>query len=189
MGLLTSHGLTHHLLRAGAARLRRCLSSSSSYSITMAATAIKMLKWASCWLNSRLFSIVTTAGMTGESKVADFYTRAHIWRVSWRSPNSDCQITRGQSTGNRPISRHRPEIDGIPSGHRQESRQWPADRAPEKWPFGAYSGRWPYSHPPVIGRWSLTQLSEWFKVIKIRQRATNVEIWKSGKNPTATAGI
>ena len=86
MGLLASHGLTHHLR---AVRLRRCLSSSSSYSITMAATTIKMLKWARCCLNSRLLSIVTTAGMTGGSKVTDFYTCAHIWWVA----DDHCAIT------------------------------------------------------------------------------------------------
>ena len=80
MGLLASHGLTHHLLRVARARWRRRLSSSSSCSInTMAATPIKMLKWATCCSNSRLPSIVTTAEMTGGSKVTDFYTCAHIW--------------------------------------------------------------------------------------------------------------
>ena len=100
MGLLASHGLTHHLLRA--ARLRHCLSSSSSYSITMAATPIKMLKWASCWLNSRLLSIVTTAGMTGESKVTDFYTCAHIWQVSWRSLRDHPTVTARSPEGDPP---------------------------------------------------------------------------------------
>ena len=80
MGLLASHGLTHHLLRVARARWLRRLSSSSSCSIiTMAATPIKMLKWASCCSNSHLPSIVTTAEMTGGSKVTDFYTCIHIW--------------------------------------------------------------------------------------------------------------
>ena len=106
MGLLASHGLTHHLLRVARARWRRRLSSSSSCSIiAMAATPIKMLKWASCYSNSRLPSILTTAEMTGGSKVTDFYTCAQTggggggrggWRslrdhlpVAGRSPNGD----------------------------------------------------------------------------------------------------
>ena len=101
MGLLESHGLTHHLLRVASARWRRRLSSSSSCSsITMAATPIKMLKWASCCSNSRLPSIVTTAEMTGGRKVTDFYTCAHIWgegaddlTIAMRSPAGGRQIT------------------------------------------------------------------------------------------------
>ena len=87
MGLLASHCLTHHLFHA--ARLQRCLSSSSSNSITMVATPIKMLKWARCCSNSHLLSIVTTAGMTGGSKVTDFYTCAHMWWVA----DDHCAIT------------------------------------------------------------------------------------------------
>ena len=95
MGLLAGHGLTHHLLRA--ARLWRCLSSSSSYAITMAATPIKMLKWARCASNSRLLIIVTTAGMTGASKVTDFlYLRPYLagkLTITARSPAGGRQIT------------------------------------------------------------------------------------------------
>ena len=94
--------------------------------------------------------------------------------ITVRSPAGGRQITQGWSTGNWPISRHRPEIDGTPGSHQQEPWRWPPDRAPEKWPFGAYSGRWPYGRPPVIGRWSLTQLSERFKVIKIGRQPTDV---------------
>ena len=104
--------------------------SSSSYSITMAATPIRMLKWASRWLNSRLLSIATTAGMTGESKVTNFlylrpYLAGKLTITAW-SPNGDRQITRGWSTDNRPISRHQPEIDGTPGGHRWEPWWSPA---------------------------------------------------------------
>ena len=188
MGLLASHGLTHHLLRVARARWRRRLFSSSSWSIiTMAATPIKMLKWASCCWNSRLHSIVTTAEMTGGSKVTDFYTCAYIWggelTITPRSPAGGRQITQRWSTGNRTNCRHRPEIGGSPGGHRQEPWWWPQDRAREKWPFATYSCRSPYGCPPVIGKRSLTQLSQRFKVMKISRRPTDVQIWRSGKIP------
>ena len=146
MGLLARHGLTHHLLLrvARSSHWRRRLACSSSSSITMAATPHMMLKWASCHSNSRLLNIVTTAEMTGGSKVTDFYTCTHIWgrgcehlTMTMRSPAGGRQITQRWSTGNRPICRHQPEIGGSPAGHRQEPERWPPDRAREKWPFAA----------------------------------------------------
>ena len=104
MGLLESHGLTHHLLLLRVACSsrwrRRRLACSSSSTITMAATPHRMLKWASCRSNSRLLNIVTTAEMTGGSKVTDFYTCTHIWgrgcehlTMIMRSPAGGRQIT------------------------------------------------------------------------------------------------
>ena len=184
MGLLASHGLTHHLLRAARVRCRRCLASSSSCSsITMAATPTKMLKWASCCSNSRLPSIVTTAKMAGGSKVTDFYTCAHIWgegacdlTMATRSNAGGRQIIQRWSTAHRPNSRHRPEIVGSPGDHRQEPWRRPQDRTREKWPLAAYPCRSSCDCPAVIGRRSLKQLSQRFKVMKIGRSPADVQI-------------
>ena len=151
MGLLASHGLTHHLLHA--ARLRRCLSSSSSYSITMAATPIKMLKWARCASNSHLLSIVTTAGMTGASKVTDFlYLHPYLagkltitcpWPpdhltvihwfldISWRSPGPPAVIGRSPGGGRRTEPRKHGHLGLTPAGGRTVARRWSAG---DRWP-------------------------------------------------------
>ena len=169
MGLLASHGLTHHLLRVARARWRRRLSSSSSCSIiTMAATPIKMLKWASCCSNSRLPSIVTTAEMTGGSKVTDFYTCAHIWGGGWRSlrdhlpvagrsPNGDPPAIKrivdiGQRSAGAPAvigrspgggSRTEPGKNGhlwlTLAGHRVVACRWSAG---DRWPSYHSGSRW-----------------------------------------------
>ena len=82
--MVTIYGFTHHLLlllRVACSSRWRCrrLACSSSSTITMAATPHSMLKWASCRSNACLLNIVTTAEMTGGSKVTDFYTCTHIW--------------------------------------------------------------------------------------------------------------
>ena len=107
MGLLASHGPTHHLLLLRVACSsrwrRRRLACSSSSTIMMAATPHRMLKWASCRSNSCLLNIVTTAEMTGEARWPTFIPApifgggdVNIWRwlcnhlqVAARSPNGD----------------------------------------------------------------------------------------------------
>ena len=107
MGLLASHGHTHHLLLlrvSCSSRWRRCrLACSSSSTITMVATPHRMLKWESCHSNSCLLNIVTTAEMTGEARWPTFIPApifggggVNIWRwlcdhllVAARSPDGD----------------------------------------------------------------------------------------------------
>ena len=107
MGLLASHGLTHHLLllRVACSSRWRCrrLECFSSSTITMAATPHRMLKWASCHSNSCLLNTVTTAEVTGEARWPTFIPArifgrggVNIWRwlcdhlqVAARSPNGD----------------------------------------------------------------------------------------------------
>ena len=97
MGLLASHGLTHHvlLLRVACSSRwrRRRLACSSSSTITMAATPHRMLKWASCRSNSCLLNIVTTL-QKWQVKQGDrlLYLHPYLGEGVWTS-DDDCAIT------------------------------------------------------------------------------------------------
>ena len=182
MGLLESHGRTHHLLLLRVACSRRRLACSSSSAITMAATPHRMLKRASWRSNSCLLNIVTTAEMAGE-KHDDrlLYMRPYLGEggenrtMIVRSPAGGRKITRRWSDGNRPICGHRPEIARSPDGHRQIPRRWPSDNARENWPLAASFGRSPSGRPAVTVRRPLSQFSKLFKVRRIGRRSADVE--------------
>ena len=148
MGLLASHGRTHHLLLrvASSWRWRRCRPAfSSSSTITMVATPHRMLKWASCRSNSCLLNIVTTAEMTGDARWPTFIPApifggggVSIWRwlcddlpVAARSPDDD------PTAIDRFVDIDRRSPGQSPAGHRQVPRRWPPDRDRENWPFAA----------------------------------------------------
>ena len=191
MGLLASQGLTHHLLSW--AQLRCCLFSSSSYSITMAATPIRMLKWASSWLNSCLLSIVTTAGMTGENKVTDFYTCVHIWWANWRSLRDHLMVTPRWPAGGLPaIARF------IASGWRSTGLPSviagsPGDRCPDvAWKFG-HLGLIPVSGRTAARQWSASD--RWLsyqngsRSSKSAGELLILKISKSARHPMDIRGI
>ena len=179
MGLLESHGRTHHLLllRVACSSHRR-LACSSSSTITMAATPHRMLKWASWRSNSCLLNIVTTAEMAGEARWPTFIhapifggggVRIGRWLcdhlpVAARSPNGDLTA----------IDRF-VDIARSPDGHRQVPRRWPSDNARENWPLAASFGRSPSGHPAVTVRRPLSQCSKLFKVRRIGRRSADVE--------------
>ena len=187
MGLLESHGRTHHLLLLCVACSSRCrLACSSSSTITMAATPHRMLKWASWRSNSCLLNIVTTAEMPGEAQWPTFIHAPIFGEGGWESDN-DCAITCRWPQDHPMVIRWQstdlwtsPEIARSPDGHWQVPQRWPSDNARENWPLAASFGRSPSGHPAVTVSQPLSQCSKLFKVRRIGRRSADVEKQASG---------